>query len=256
MKKLLVASVFIGLALSFTSSLQAQSLITISDCEHWRELLSTKMTQDLEKVNSTLLQDLHRTQQNTKTWVGYSKVDEMDWDIISYVGEEKNKITVTTLDEDEIVITDKWDMEYFRVAYSCALAVAQQGNIDLSDSYLRKAELHAQNAINELKRVHTEKRMPFIHHGGILPGATEKGEASDYVENQLIPKFVNGVLVMLISLSVLMLIIGGVMFLVAGGDSDSTARAKTIVMWSIVGVVITILSYSIVQFIIGIDFSL
>jgi hypothetical protein len=98
--------------------------------------------------------------------------------------------------------------------------------------------------------------MPFVHDGNILPGPKNGENGSDYVEQQFIPKFVNGSLMFLISLSILMVIIGGLMFLFSSGDSDLVSRAKTTIIWSIVGVVLTILAYAIVQFIIGIDFSL
>lgn len=121
---------------------------------------------------------------------------------------------------------------------------------------LQKTTLLLQNTIQNYKTLETRERMPFVHDGDVLPGPSTEEDGSYYVEQRFIPKFVNGTLVFLISLSVLMVIVGGLMFLFSSGDSDLTARAKTTIIWSIVGVIITLLAYAIVQFVIGIDFGL
>ncbi len=122
--------------------------------------------------------------------------------------------------------------------------------------YLKQATLILENIINHIKTIETRARMPFVHHGNILPGPKEGESGSDYVKNKFIPKYINGMLIFMISMSILMIIVGGLMFIFSSGDSDMTSRAKTTITWAIVGVILTILSYSIVRFIVGINFSL
>lgn len=124
------------------------------------------------------------------------------------------------------------------------------------DLLLKQATLAFQLSFSNYKTAETRARMPFVHDGNVLPGPSRDEDGSFYVEQKFIPKFVNGSLIFLMSLSILMVIVGGLMFLFSSGDSDLTARAKTTIIWAIVGVILTILAYAIVQFIIGIDFSL
>ena len=95
-----------------------------------------------------------------------------------------------------------------------------------------------------------------VNHGNILPGPDEDENGSDYVRTKFIPKYINGMLIFMISFSILMVIVGGLMFVYSSGDSELTSRAKTTITWAVIGVVITILSYSIVKFVIGINFSM
>lgn len=216
--------------------------LTILNCESWKRFVDMKTAENLDEIYSPRIQELHDVQLSAKTWTKKNEILNKDWDEVS---------RITDLDNES-----PQDAEYIRGVQACAAAMAEEAGSSIREAFLKKAELHIERSSSLYREVETKERMPFVRHGGVLPGTTEKGEASDYVESKFIPKFVNTILVMLISLSVLMLIAGGVMFLVAAGDSETTARAKTTVMWAVVGVVITILSYSIVQFIIGIDFSL
>jgi len=111
-------------------------------------------------------------------------------------------------------------------------------------------------ALIDYEKLETRARMPFVHHGNVLPGPEEDEDGSIYLEQKFLPKFINAILIFLMSLSILMIIVGGLMFIFSSGDQEMTTRGKTTIMWAIVGVVLTILSYAIVQFIIGIDFTL
>ena len=51
--------------------------------------------------------------------------------------------------------------------------------------------------------------------------------------------------------SVIMLIIGGFRYVLSGGDSKNTTAAKDTILYAIIGVVVALLSYSIVHFVIG-----
>ena len=53
------------------------------------------------------------------------------------------------------------------------------------------------------------------------------------------------------AISVIMLIIGGIRYVVSGGESSAVQSAKNTILYAIVGVVIAILAYAVVNFVIG-----
>ena len=52
------------------------------------------------------------------------------------------------------------------------------------------------------------------------------------------------------AISVIMLIIGGIRYVVSGGDSTAVQNAKNTILYAIVGVVVAILAYAVVNFVI------
>ncbi|MFZ1360795.1 MAG: hypothetical protein WAS27_02100 [Candidatus Saccharimonadales bacterium] len=64
-------------------------------------------------------------------------------------------------------------------------------------------------------------------------------------------KTITNVLLFLIgAVSVIMLIVGGIRYVVSGGDSTAVQNAKNTILYAIVGVVVAILSYAVVNFVI------
>lgn len=61
----------------------------------------------------------------------------------------------------------------------------------------------------------------------------------------------NILLFVLGAVSVIMIIIGGLRYVVSGGDSTSVTAAKNTILYAIVGIVIALLAYAIVNFILG-----
>lgn len=53
------------------------------------------------------------------------------------------------------------------------------------------------------------------------------------------------------AISVIMLIIGGIRYVVSGGDSTAVQSAKNTILYAIVGIVICLLAYAVVSFVIG-----
>jgi len=53
------------------------------------------------------------------------------------------------------------------------------------------------------------------------------------------------------AISVIMLIIGGIRYVVSGGDSGAVTSAKNTILYAVVGIVVAILAYAIVNFVIG-----
>lgn len=53
------------------------------------------------------------------------------------------------------------------------------------------------------------------------------------------------------AISVIMLIIGGIRYVVSGGDSTAVQSAKNTILYAVVGIVICLLAYAVVSFVIG-----
>ena len=62
---------------------------------------------------------------------------------------------------------------------------------------------------------------------------------------------INGVLYVVGVLAVVMVIIGGVKYTTSGGDQAAVTSAKNTILYGIVGLIIAILAYAIVNFVIG-----
>lgn len=62
---------------------------------------------------------------------------------------------------------------------------------------------------------------------------------------------INTLLFVLGMIAVLMIVIGGIRYTTSAGDSGATKAAKDTVLYSVVGLVIAILSFTIVNFVVG-----
>lgn len=60
----------------------------------------------------------------------------------------------------------------------------------------------------------------------------------------------NVMLFLIGAISVIMLIVGGIRYVVSGGDSTAVQNAKNTILYAIVGVVVAILAYAVVNFVI------
>jgi hypothetical protein len=64
-------------------------------------------------------------------------------------------------------------------------------------------------------------------------------------------KITNAALYVIGAVSVLMLIYGGIRYTISGGESASVTAAKNTILYAIVGIVVALLAYAIVNFVIG-----
>jgi len=62
---------------------------------------------------------------------------------------------------------------------------------------------------------------------------------------------VNIMLFVVGALSVIMIIIGGLRYVISGGNATAVSAAKNTVLYAIVGVVISFLAYAIINFVLG-----
>lgn len=78
------------------------------------------------------------------------------------------------------------------------------------------------------------------------------GMPSDLVgDGGIFTQFVNIALLVVGALSVIMLIWGGIRYIVSGGDSKKVTDAKNTILYAIIGLVIAVLAYAIVNFVLN-----
>ncbi|MDR0591004.1 MAG: pilin [Candidatus Nomurabacteria bacterium] len=90
--------------------------------------------------------------------------------------------------------------------------------------------------------------------GGISGGANAArgdGQPSDLFGNTgIFTQITNTILFIVGALSVIMLIYGGLRYIISGGDSKKVTDAKNTIMYAIIGLIIAVLSYAIINFVI------
>ena len=123
------------------------------------------------------------------------------------------------------------------VALAAVLAVAGVGAIATADTY---AECTCVNNVASGDCSEAEKGMCAASGGG-TPATLDV----------TVKNIINGVLYVVGILAVVMVIIGGVQYTTSGGDSGAVTKAKNTILYGIVGLVIAILAYAIVNFVVG-----
>lgn len=85
-------------------------------------------------------------------------------------------------------------------------------------------------------------------------GTDQQGDAASLFgeggQGGIFRTITNVMLFIIGAISVIMLIVGGVRYVVSGGDSTKVADAKNTILYAIVGVVVAILAYAVVNFVI------
>ena len=84
----------------------------------------------------------------------------------------------------------------------------------------------------------------------VIPSANiQTGSQDAFIAGQLLPNITKTVIALSGALAVLFIIIGGITILTAYGKTEKIESAKKTIIWAIVGLLISILSYSIVSII-------
>lgn len=83
--------------------------------------------------------------------------------------------------------------------------------------------------------------------GADQPG-TLFGDGSD---DGLFKKIVNIMLFVVGAVAVIMLIIGGIRYVTSGGAQDHVTAAKNTIMYAIIGIVVAVLAYAVVNFVVS-----
>jgi hypothetical protein len=77
-------------------------------------------------------------------------------------------------------------------------------------------------------------------------GSKSKADVGD-----LIKKIVNIMLFILGAIAVIMVVLGGIKYTLSGGDSSAVSSAKNTILYAIVGLVVAIMAYAIVNFVLN-----
>ena len=81
----------------------------------------------------------------------------------------------------------------------------------------------------------------------------KKVDPANYVYSTLLPQITNTVIGLTGGLSLLFVVVSGIQILIAYGNEEKIGAAKKTLMWALVGLVIAILSYAIVQIVVSIN---
>ncbi len=91
--------------------------------------------------------------------------------------------------------------------------------------------------------------------GKIVDTCSASTCGSGYTQEPEMGSTLNNIINMIIGIvgliTVIMIIVGGIMYAISSGDSGKTKKAKDTIMYGIIGLVIAILAFAIVNFIIG-----
>ena len=92
-----------------------------------------------------------------------------------------------------------------------------------------------------------------VTSGGIGTGAecaAPKDAAKDLFGENSIFQIVTNILLFLIgAISVIMLIIGGIRYVVSGGDQNAITSAKNTILYAIIGIIVAFLAFAAVRFV-------
>ena len=66
----------------------------------------------------------------------------------------------------------------------------------------------------------------------------------------IIKDIVNALLFILAAVAVIMIVIGGIKYTISQGDSSAITSAKNTILYSVIGLVVAILAYAIVNFVV------
>lgn len=74
---------------------------------------------------------------------------------------------------------------------------------------------------------------------------------NDAAVNKLVQTLINTLLYILGTIAVIMIIVGGIRYTTSGGDASGIKSAKDTVLYSVIGLVVAMLAWAIVNFVLG-----
>lgn len=87
--------------------------------------------------------------------------------------------------------------------------------------------------------------------GGVNAARGNDQPANLFGNTGIFSTITNTLLFILGAISVIMIIVGGLRYVISGGDSAAVTAAKNTILYAIVGVIVAILAYAIIHFVIG-----
>lgn len=98
--------------------------------------------------------------------------------------------------------------------------------------------------------------LPAVSAGAINPsnkvgeGVKAAGGTGQQLEPE-IAQIINVLLFVIGAIAVIMIILGGIRYVLSNGDSAQIASAKNTVLYSVIGLVVALLAYAIVNFVVA-----
>lgn len=77
-----------------------------------------------------------------------------------------------------------------------------------------------------------------------------KSVKEDNAESTVV-KIINTILVILGIVAVIMIIVGGFRYVLSGGDASNVTAAKNTIMYAVIGLIVAVLAYAIVNFVLN-----
>ena len=90
----------------------------------------------------------------------------------------------------------------------------------------------------------------------VLDGANDATETSGIKTSKvgdagtLVSTITNALLFIIGAISVIMIIVGGIRYVISNGDSTQITAAKNTILYAVIGLVIAVLAYAIVRFVV------
>jgi hypothetical protein len=98
---------------------------------------------------------------------------------------------------------------------------------------------------------HSSHAMVYTLQSGI-DASQGQGQPTELFGNDGIFTTITNILLFLIgTLSVIMIIVGGLRYVVSGGNNTAVTGAKNTILYAIIGLVIAFLAYAVVNFVLG-----
>lgn len=85
-----------------------------------------------------------------------------------------------------------------------------------------------------------------IGGGNACNSDADAGRLSNFIK-----KIINILLFLIGAIAVIMIIIGGLRYVTSGGDQSQVSGAKNTILYAVVGLVIAVMAYAIVNFVLG-----
>ena len=104
------------------------------------------------------------------------------------------------------------------------------------------------SAALQINNVNVVRATDMTLSGGV--SSSQGDDVPQDLANDVFKDVVNILLFIIGAVSVIMLIYGGIRYTTSGGNANSVTAAKNTIMYSIIGLVVAILAFAVVQFVV------
>ena len=104
------------------------------------------------------------------------------------------------------------------------------------------------SAALQINNVNVVRATDMTLSGGV--SSSQGDDVPQDLANDVFKNVVNILLFIIGAVSVIMLIYGGIRYTTSGGNANSVTAAKNTIMYSIIGLVVAILAFAVVQFVV------